>query len=809
MPPLRWTTKKATLWGLACLFFFAAGASLVAQGSAAATETVVGDIDVEFDQLQNVSDEAVLARVQLRPGMAFSQTLVDRSIRSLYAMRLFDYVEARTEPMAGGQVRIIFKVQAKYRARNIRYEGNDEASDRRLRRETGTRRGRAIDERQINRDVAAMLTYYREKGFTNVEIDYEITRDETTGFGDVTFLIDEGERIEIDRVNFIGNEAFSAGDLRGEMKTKRRWFLSWLTGSGRFDEKDFQEDLDRLRTLYLNEGYLDVSIPEANVTLEYPKPDEILLTIRVDEGRRYRVGNIRFEGNELFPEFRLATQLNLLPGDFFSPETLDEDVERLRNLYGAIGYLDARIRPEREANLETGDIDLIYRVTEGEQFDVESIIIEGNTKTKSTVVIRELSLAPGRTFNLVFMDVSEARLKNTRFFDEVNLSHEATNIPGRRNLKIRLREGRTGNFQFGAGFNSLENAVVFFEVSQSNFDLFKWRSPFLQGDGQKFRLRGSLGKNSNEVVLNFEEPWLFEQRLAAGIDLYRRETDFNSAIYNELRTGTRLYLRKRLFGLVDGQLAYTLEQVELSDFQRIRLADGSLAPDPNVLPTVIFEEAQVTPRLVSKLDFTLVRDTRNDLIFTTRGSRTQLRFTFAGIGGDTEYAAIETRNAIFVPTFELGDQVLSVLLRAGSIWEYSDQSVPFFDRFYLGGPDTLRGFEFREAGGSDTLFEGRSTGARLEPLGGRSYGFGSLEYSVKVADPLRLALFYDWGFLNRDEFDFDPTTYNDNWGFGVRLLVLGNPLRLDYGIPITVTEFPNGQDNDQGAQFNFSFGTRF
>ena len=420
------------------------------------------------------------------------------------------------------------------------------------------------------------------------------------------------------------------------------------------------------------------------------------------------------------------------------------------------------------------------------------------------MIIRELSLAPGRTFNLVFMDISEARLRNTRFFEEVNLSDEATNIPGRRNLKVRVREGRTGNFQFGAGFNSLENAVVFFEISQSNFDLFKWRSTFLQGDGQKFRLRASLGNDSNEIVLNFEEPWLFEQRLAAGIDLYRRETDFNSALYNEIRTGMRLYLRQRLFGLVDGQFAYTLESIELLDFPETLDSDGNRVPDPLALPDVIVDEALNTPRLVSKVDLTLVRDTRNDLIFTTRGSRTQLSFTFAGLGGDTEYVGIESRNALFLPTFELGDQVLSILVRTGVQWAYGEDDVPFFDRYYLGGPDTLRGFEFREAGEEEAFAEDN-----LEPLGGSTYGFSSLEYSVKVAEPLRLALFYDWGFLNVDEFSFDPVGYNDNWGLGIRLLVLGNPLRLDYGIPITSTTFENGRDNDDGAQFNFSFGTRF
>jgi outer membrane protein insertion porin family len=763
-------------------------------------EPVVGDIQIEFVDIRNISDEAIIARLQIREGANFSQNLVDRSIRNLYATRLFDFIEARTEEMDGGQVRVIFTVQARYRIGSLEISGNSKIKTRKLRKEIGSRVGQSLDERRIRQDADKVLELYRGKGYTEARVDYRIQRVPETGEGVVTFIINEGQKLKISDVEFVGNTAFSSRQLKKEMETRKHWFLSWLTGSGKFDETGFQEDLEKLRTLYINAGFLDVSIPESNVSLDYPKSGKIVITIRVDEGRQYRTGNITFEGNEIFQTPILYASLSLLPGDVFSPEILDENVERLTNIYGSVGYLDTSVRPERRANIETGNIDLIYRIRESDKFDVESIIIEGNTKTKSVVIIRELALAPGRTFNLVYMKNSEAILRNTRFFEEVQLNPEPTNIPGKRNLKVTVKEGRTGNFQFGAGFSSLESAVVFFEVSQSNFDLFKWRSPFLQGDGQKFRLRGSIGSSSNEVVLAFEEPWLFERRLAFGFELFRRETDFNSAAYDEMRTGIELYLRKRLFGLVNGQLAYSYEIIDLDNVSL-------------VAPEVIIRESENSPRSVSKMTFTVWRDTRNDLIFTTRGSRISIATTFAGIGGDTEYAKIEGRSAFFIPTFELGDQVISILGRVGSIWEYSDEETPFFDRFYLGGPDSLRGFDYRDVGPvSEEL------GSIGEPLGGNSYGFASLEYSVKVADPLRLALFYDWGFVNADDFDFDPGSFNSNWGFGVRLLVLGNPLRLDFGIPITSTEIIRVNEagekeviwsSNTGNQFNFSFGTRF
>lgn len=760
------------------------------QLAAQAEGPLIADIRFDFTDIRNVSDEAILARIQIRRGMPYSQTLVDRSIRSLHETRLFDFIDVRSETLPGGNVRVIFQLTARYRIDTIRFVGNERINPRRLQREIRSTAGGPLDERQINQDVQNLLKFYRERGYTDATITTDIQRNRSTGRGTVTFNINENVRIRIASVEFVGNNEFTSRQLRRQMQTKRRWFMSWITGSGRFDEAKFHEDLDKLRQFYTNAGFLDVSINDAGVTISFPEPSRMVITVAIDEGRQYRTGDITIEGNTIFDLGILFRSLTLTPGDVFSPERLDQDVERLTDLYGALGFLDTIVRPDRRPNLATGEIDIHYVIRESERFEVESVVIEGNTKTQSVVIVRELALSPGRVFNLVFMKNSEARLRNTRFFEEVRLSPEVTNIPNRRNLRVRVREGRTGNFQFGAGFSSLENVVVFFEVSQSNFDVMRWQSPFLQGAGQKFRFRGSLGSRSNELVLAFEEPWLFQQRLALGFELFRRETDFNSASYNELRTGIEVYLRKRLFGLVDGQLAYTFEVVDLKDVS-------------SFAPLVIIEEAANSPRSISKLAFTMIRDTRNDLIFTTRGSRMQLTTTFAGIGGDTEYIGVETRNAFFIPTFARGDQVISLLARGGSLWEYSDKTVPFFDRYYLGGPNSLRGFEFRDVG----PFDG------FEPIGGRSYAFASIEYSVKVAEPLRLAMFYDWGFVNSNEFDFNPAGYNDNWGFGIRLLVLGNPLRLDFGIPITSSQvFRNGvliYDNNRGNQFNFSFGTRF
>jgi outer membrane protein insertion porin family len=466
----------------------------------------------------------------------------------------------------------------------------------------------------------------------------------------------------------------------------------------------------------------------------------------------------------------------------FIPSKLDKDVERLEDFYGKDGYLDTRVRLVRKPNVNTGNIDIEYSISESEKFNVESVVIEGNSKTKSTVIVRELVLGPGDVFSTVLMKISKLRLENTRFFEDVNVTPQETNIPGRRNMRIALKEGRTGNLTFGAGFSSLERATIFAEVSQSNFDIFNRRSLF-QGDGQKFRLRMQLGSQSSEVVLSFEEPWLFQKQLALGFSIFRTSSDYNSSYYSQIETGGEVYLRKRLFELVEGKLSYTYQIIDIKDVSSsassyIRALEGS--------------------NTVSKIGFQLLRDTRDKIINTTSGNRVEINTDLAGgpLGGSDNFYRLEFRGSQFFPLFETQAQVLSLIARAGVVQNFgASDRLAYYNAFYLGGPYTLRGFEYREVGPRDDFGE---------PIGGKSYGFFSAEYSIDIVSPIRFAIFYDAGFVNKGAYDFSPLKYNDNFGFGLRLFVAGAPLSLDFGIPIT-----GDAQNKKGNQFNFSFGTRF
>lgn len=743
-----------------------------------------GTVTVKFVGTANVNEQVVRANMQAREGGEFDGNTLDRDLRALYRTGLFELIEIKQEPGENNTVNLVFEVTPKYRVLAVKFEGNVKMKSNRLEKEAKTRPNFALDERQVKDDATKLIEYYQKAGYNQVSVTYSIDRDRVGGFGTVIFKIKEGAKVKITDIKFVGNTRVKAAKLKGEMETKKWWIFSWLTGSGRFKDDQFEDDLDKLRDFYRELGFLDIDIPQEKVVFSYPTPDKLLITVNVTEGRQYHVGEINFTGNKLYATTLLKRVARIRTGMVFVPSRLDKDTERVEDFYGKDGYLQTNVRILRKPNVATGNIDIDYQIQESEKFNVESIVIEGNNKTKSTVILRELVLGPGDVFSKVMMKISKLRLENTRFFEDVNVTDQETNIPGRRNMRIAVKEGRTGNLTFGAGFSSLERATLFAEVSQSNFDIFNRRS-FFQGDGQKFRLRLQLGSLSSEAVLSFEEPWLFQKALALGFSVFRSSSDYNSSFYSQIETGGEVYLRKRLFELVEGKLAYTYKIVEINDVS---------TSASSVIQSLAGSNA------LSEVSFQLLRDTRDKIINTTAGNRIEINTAIAGgpLGGSkiNNYYSMEVRGSQFFPVFETQTQVLALIGRGGVIQNFGDSpDVPYYSKFYLGGPTTLRGYEFRDIAPRDNF---------NEPIGGKTYGFFSAEYSLDIVSPIRAAVFYDAGFVNKGAYDFNPREYADNFGVGLRLFVAGAPLSLDFGIPIK-----GPKDAKKGNQFNFSFGTRF
>ena len=753
-------------------------------GPAALPVFKVGTITVKFVGTANVNEQVVRANMQAREGSDLDDTMIDRDIRALYRTGLFEFIEVKHEQEGERTLNLVVEVTPKYRVLDIKYEGNKQVKTSRLEKETRSRPNLALDERQVKEDTEKLQEYYQKTGFNQAQITYTINRDRTTGFGTVIFKIKEGDKVKIGGILFLGNARVSPKALHKVMDTKKWWLFSWLTGSGRFKDNEFEDDLDKLRDYYREHGYLDVEIAPEKIEFNYPTRGRLVIVIPITEGRQYHLGEISITGNKLYPSSLLKRLLRQRSGAVFISSKLDKDNETLEDFYGRDGYLDTRAHLVRKPNVSTGNIDIEYSINESEKFNVETVHIEGNAKTKSTVILRELALGPGDVFNSVYMKISKLRLENTRFFDSVDASPEQTNLPGRRNLKIGVREARTGNLTFGAGYSSLESVSIFVELSQSNFDLFNRRS-FFQGDGQKFRLRLQLGSLSSEVVLSFEEPALFQKQLALGFSLFRTSSEFNSSFYHEIRTGGEVYLRKMLIPQlsVESRLSYTYEVVDIQNV------------DPSASAII---QSLAGRTKVSKVSLQLLRDTRDLIVNTTRGSRAELNLDLAGgpFGGNQDYYSAEFRGSQFFPVFATQTQVLGLIARAGVRQNYGrSTTVPYYDRYFLGGPYDLRGFEFHQVSPRDT---------KDEPIGGKTYGMFSAEYSIDIVSPIRFVLFYDAGFVNSGAYDFSPLHYNDDFGIGLRLSVAGSPLSLDLGIPLTTDK-----TNKKGTQFNFSFGTRY
>jgi outer membrane protein insertion porin family len=744
----------------------------------------VGTISVKFVGTANVNEQVVRANIQVREGGDLDETMLDRDIRALYKTGLFEFIEIKREAVNARTFNLVIEVTPKYRILAIKYEGNKQIKTRKLEKEIKSAPNTSLDERQVKEDSEKLKEYYQKEGFNQVSISYTISRDRGTGLGTITFKIREGKKVKILAINFSGNAHIKAKALRGVMETKKWWMFSWLMDTGRFKDDDFQDDLDKLRDYYREHGYLDVEIPEEKIVFSYPKKEGLVITITVHEGRQYRIGEISISGNKLHSTALLkrVAALYAKPGAVFSPSQIDKAVERLEDYYGKDGYLETRVHVTRRPNLKTNDIDLEFKVDESDKYNVESIEIEGNTKTKSVVIIRELVLGPGDVFDSVRMKISKNRLENTRFFDEVDITPQDTNIPGRKDMRVSVKEGRTGTFSFGAGYSTLERATVFAQIQQTNFDLFNRRSLF-QGDGEKFSIKVSIGELSNEAVISFEEPYLFEKQLALGMSVFREMSDYVSTYYQELSEGGNVSLRKQLFGLFSGTVTYQYETVSIYD----------VSPSAS---DVITQFSGV--HRISDVSFELIRDTRDKIVSPTSGNRVDLIATVAGgpLGGTDSYYSLEFKGSQNFKVFDTQTQILELVARSGVIQNYGGfPSIPYYDSFYLGGPYDLRGFEYHEVSPRDPFGE---------PIGGKTYGMFNAEYSVEIVDPIRFAVFYDVGFVNAPAYDFNPSGYNDDFGFGLRLMVAGSPLSLDYGIPIRGTDL-----NRHGGQFNFSFGTRF
>ncbi len=744
---------------------------------------------------QSVNDDYILSNIRIKPGDAYLRTAVNDSIKNLYSTGYFYNIRVGEEEQGVGDVALTFYVQAKPTITDIQFIGNEHYTRRTLLKKLTSKVGQPLDEHKLFKDKQDILKKYQRNGRQKTAVEYTTNVDEKAGRASVVFEIVEAPKIKIKDVVFESAEVFKQKKLRKTVKTRRFWFLSFVTGSGTLKDDQLVEDREKLISLYHNAGYLDFKIN--NITSETVSDKRMVVHFDLDEGKMYRVGQVSFEGNTLFSSDEILRGVytegalkrpTMLSGEVFSPKGLSADVDAIQDFYGSRGYIDASIVAVKIPNVENSTMDVVYRIDEFSKSYVEKIEIRGNTKTKDKVIRRELAITPGETFDMTRVNLSKKRLEGLQYFSKVDPQPEPTDIPDQKNLILNIEEQDTANFMIGAGFSTVDNLFGYAEVSQSNFDLFK--PPYFMGGGQKMRLRATLGTERQDYILSFVEPWLFGRKLTLSTDFYWRQISYYSDEFEEEILGGKVGLSRTLWNdYWIGGLAYSLENVDIKD-----VTDKA--------PYVIRQDQGAN--LISKIMPSIAYDTRNSTMLPNRGQRSEFMPQIAGgpLGGDFSFYKLELRTAWYFKGFGEGD-VLEVLGRVGTMDTYNDSNhVPFYEKYYLGGAYDMRGYKYRHLG---PQIDG-------EPVGGQTYVFGSLEYSVPIVEEyLRVAAFYDIGWVNPDAYDFDPSHredpvygklgWADNIGLGVRLNIpMLGPLRFDYGIPI------NGKNESGSGRFNFSVG---
>jgi outer membrane protein insertion porin family len=760
------------------IHFFASAAAMLLlfiSPLAFAQAPAVQQIEIQYAGPATVSRERILANMRTQVGQPYSQQVVEEDIRTLYATGNISNVRIFGEPTPGG-VKVVVVVQTKPRVDDVEIRGATQVRAARLRRQLATKKGQMLSEATLEEDRQKILEEYRRRGFPDTTVQHGVQVDERTGNAVVVFDIAEGGRMTVDRIDFEGNQAFSDRQLRRVMKTKPANILSFITKAGRISTEQLQQDVVAIREFYQGKGYIDVQVSEPEIVpLEKGRTG---ITIRIEEGGQYHVGNVAIDDVQVFTPDEIRQQLKMNPGDIFSPQGLRADVKAIQDLYGARGYVDTQVDPAT-VSAGPGVIDIAYRIEEGTQSYIEHINISGNVRTKDKVIRRELVVAPGDVYNTVLVDRSKQRLQNLNYFSRIETYPSETLTPGRKDLNVVVEEKRTGSFNFGAGFSSIDNFIGFAEVQQSNFDITRW--PNFTGGGQRFRARVQYGTRRRDFIVALTEPWFLDYQLAVGGELFYREASFVSDVYSQRNYGFELSARKPIGAFTSVRLAYRLEEIEIFDL------------DNNVSDIIRQEEGS---RLRSSLTGSVTYDTRDSVFLTRKGERINFTAYAAGgfLGGETDIYGFDLEGSKYFllpwdTIFLINAQLATV-----DTWAGGDR-VPIFDRLFLGGANNLRGFKFRDVGPKDD--DG-------EPIGGRTLARLTVEYTFPIIERVRGAVFYDVGFVNADSYDFGPDELNSDVGIGVRIDLPIGPVRLDYGFPIQSDEF-----NDSNGRFNFNIGYQF
>ncbi|MBW2430425.1 MAG: outer membrane protein assembly factor BamA, partial [Deltaproteobacteria bacterium] len=656
-------------------------------------------------------------------------------------------------------------VTEKPTVRSILVEGNTWVyEDDEIKEEITLRKGSILNINIIQNDMRRIEELYREKNYHNVKVSFKLYPKKNNQ-ADIEYVIDEGQKFQIKEIEFVGNNAYSSRKLKGMMSTSEKGLLSFITSSGDLNQEQLSQDSAKLTAFYHNNGYVQAKVGEPEVAFE---KDGIVVTIRLVEGPRFKVGAVAMAGDLIIPEEQLLEMVKISEEEYYNRETLRLDVIELTDIYSDEGYAYADIAPRIEEDPEKLDVNITFDINKGKQVYFEEITIGGNTKTRDKVIRRQLQVYEQELYSGRRLKRSVRNLYRLDFFEDIKINTIKGSADDKMRLRIDVTEKKTGAFSFGAGYGNVENLFLTASISERN----------LFGRGQILALKGQVGAKTQRYTLSFTEPWLFDIPLSAGADIYNWNYSFPD--YDKDSYGAKLRLGYPIFDYTRGTLTYTYDVADIRNIDDD--ASESIKRDAG---------ENIKSSITSRIKY----DSRDQLFHPTEGSLNSVEYEFAGLGGNVGFNKVIGETGWYFPLLW---QTIGVLHgRAGYVKELQGKTLPDYEKFYMVGIDALRGFE------REDLCPRDESGSCV---GGNKF----VQFNAEVRFPLVPQAgvygvsFFDTGDIYSKDEDIELGNLRESAGLGVRWLSPMGPVRLEYGWILD----PKPTDSNTG-KWEFSMASSF
>lgn len=716
---------------------------------------------IEIKGNRKINSSTITAKIKSKVGDNFSEADVNADIKTIFKMGFFLDVAAEETSAPEGKI-ITFVVQEKGLISEIRFNGNKALSKDDIQEVMTTKTRQNLNQEQIKTDIEKIKTLYDNKGYYNAEIKDRVERDGEKDFR-VILDIKENDKLFIKSITFEGNEAFSSKELRNMMSTSEYSIFHLLTDSGLLKRDQLKQDIGKITAYYFNNGFINAQIGEPEITTD---KKGMYIKIKIKEGKRFKVDKVDISGDLLkIPKTELLPSLKTKKGDNYSREAIMKDLDFLTQSSNDEGYANADVNPRINTRENEQLVDVDYHITKGEPVYIQHINISGNNITRDKVIRRQLEVVEGDLYSSSNLKKSYNNLNRLRYFEEVDFQTEKGPDKGKMDVNIRVKEKSTGMFMVGAGYSAADQAVVMAQITQQNF----------LGYGQILSLKASLGSTTNNYDLSFTEPWLFDLPLWCKADIWKYKKEYDS--YTLDSRGVGLTLGYPIWEKLVGYVGYKLTADDIQDV-------SSLAP-----LQIIDQEGQT---ITSAVTLSLMRDTTNDYIFPSKGTRASVSVTHAGgpLQGDANYTQYGASLNAYLP-LPL-DIVFGAKGRIGYIQGHQGVEIPIFNRYVLGGINSLRGFRYI----------GPTNPGTSDVIGGTSM----LNFNFELVFPfvrdsgMKVVAFYDAGNTWNDNYYLDDL--RQSVGLGLRWYSPIGPLRLEYGHIID----RRGLNDDSSGRWEFTIG---